>query len=98
MSVFSKDLGSIAAVGRSGCCHLGKIRFKGCPAWMMWLLVHLRPILGARNKLFVLLNWLWNYITYDYSLRLIIYARKAKEIRDREKREETTHWGEDLFK
>ena len=77
---------------------LGKIRFKGWSAWMMWLLVHLRPILGARNKLVVLLNWMWNYITYDYSLRLIIYARKAKEIRDREKREETTHWGEDLFK
>lgn len=100
MSVFKyKDLGSMATVGRNkAVVDLGKIRFKGWPAWMMWLLVHLRPILGARNKLVVLLNWMWNYITYDYSLRLIIYARKAKEIRDREKREETTHWGEDLFK
>ena len=44
----------------------------------------------------VLLNWIWNYFTYDQSMRMIVYARKAKEIRDREKVEETTHWGKEL--
>ena len=41
-------------------------------------------------------NWVWNYFTYDQSMRMIVYARKAKEIRDREKVEETTHWGKEL--
>ena len=63
---------------------------------VMWLVVHLRSILGVRNKVIVLLNWVWNYFTYDQSMRMIVYARKAKEIRDREKVEETTHWGKEL--
>lgn len=62
---------------------------------VMWLVVHLRSILGVRNKVIVLLNWVWNYFTYDQSMRMIVYARKAKEIRDREKLEETTHWGKE---
>ncbi|GHS97873.1 hypothetical protein FACS189421_05460 [Bacteroidia bacterium] len=54
--------------------------------------------MGIRNKLVLLFNWIWNYVTYGYSLRLIIYARKAKEIQDREIREAKTHWGEDILK
>ena len=63
----------------------------------MWLVVHLRSILGVRNKVIVLLNWIWNYLTYDQSMRMIVYARKAKEIRDREIIEATTHLGDDLM-
>ena len=59
--------------------------------------VHLRSILGVRNKVIVLLNWIWNYLTYDQSMRMIVYARKAKEIRDREIIEATTHLGDDLM-
>jgi NADH dehydrogenase len=66
-------------------------------AWLMWLVVHLRPILGIRNKLLILFNWLWNYVTYGYSLRLIMYPRKAKEIQERDIREASTHWGEDIL-
>ena len=61
----------------------------------MWLVVHLRSILGVRNKINVLLNWMWSYLTYDHSLRLILYPRKAQEVIEREKREAETHWGED---
>jgi NADH dehydrogenase len=70
---------------------------QGWFAWVMWLVVHLRSILGVRNKVVVLLNWVWNYFTYDQSMRMIVYARKAKEIRDREAIEATTHWGKDLI-
>jgi NADH dehydrogenase len=66
-------------------------------AWLMWLVVHLRSILGVRNKLIVLLNWMWNYFSYGQSLRLIIYAKKAKEIEEREKRLANKHWGTDLL-
>ena len=90
-----KDLGTMATIGRNkAVADIGKVRMHGWIAWAMWLLVHLRSILGIRNKIFVLLNWIWNYITYDYSLRLIIYARKAKVIKDRELYEAEAHWGD----
>jgi len=63
----------------------------------MWLVVHLRSILGVRNKVIVLLNWLWNYISYSQSLRMIVYAKKAKEVVEREQRLASTHWGTDLL-
>lgn len=96
---FYKDLGSMATIGRNkAIAEIGKLRMKGWFAWMIWLLVHIRPIVGIRNKLVLLFDWFWNYITYGYSLRLIVYARKAKEIKDRDKREAETHWGEDILK
>ena len=63
----------------------------------MWLVVHLRSILGVRNKVIVLLNWVWNYISYSQSLRMIMYPRKAKEVIEREKLLASTHWGTDLM-
>lgn len=90
-----KDLGTMATIGRNkAVADIGKVKLHGWIAWAMWLVVHLRSILGIRNKIFVLLNWVWNYITYDYSLRLIIYARKAKVIHDRERLEAQAHWGD----
>jgi len=94
-----KDLGSMATIGRNkAVAEMGKVKLKGWFAWLMWLLVHLRPIVGLRNKLLIMFNWFWNYITYGFSLRLIVYARKAKEILDRNEREAKTHWGEDILK
>lgn len=93
------DLGSMATIGRNrAVVDLPKMHFKGLFAWLMWLVVHLRSILGVRNQLFVLLNWIWYYVTYDYKMRLIVYARKAKEVREREEREAQTHLGEDILK
>jgi len=71
-----KDLGSLATVGRhAAVADLGKIFLKGIFAWYLWLLVHLRAILGTKNKIFVMLNWIWNYITYDQPLRVMIRPR-----------------------
>ena len=50
-------------------------KFGGFPAWALWLVVHLRSILGVKNKTFILLNWVWNYINYKQSLRLILKAK-----------------------
>ena len=93
-----RNLGSMATVGRNrAVAEFSKVKMQGWFAWVMWLVVHLRSILGVRNKVIVLLNWIWNYFTYDQSMRMIVYARKAKEIRDREKLEETNHWGKELI-
>jgi NADH dehydrogenase len=48
-----------------------KVHFKGLFAWMVWMFLHLMLILGVKNKFFVFINWLYNYVTYDQSLRLI---------------------------
>src|SRR5258705_1117333 len=69
-----KDKGTMATVGRNlavvdiptPTLHLG-----GWFAWMIWMSLHLMLILGVKNKFFVFINWLYNYFTYDQSLRLI---------------------------
>lgn len=92
------DLGSMATVGRDrAVAEIGKFKFGGWFAWIIWLVVHLKSILGVRNKLMVLLNWVYNYFTYDHSLRFIIYAKKSKVVKDREKFERRNHQGYDLF-
>ena len=93
-----KNLGSMATVGRNkAVAEFSKIKTSGFIAWVLWLVVHLRSILGVRNKVVVLLNWIWNYFNYNQSLRMIFYPKKAKEIREREAREAVTHRGEDLM-
>ncbi|MCF2598425.1 NAD(P)/FAD-dependent oxidoreductase [Phocaeicola barnesiae] len=91
-----KNLGTMATVGRNkAVAEFKTVKTQGWLAWILWLVVHLRSILGVRNKINVLLNWIWSYFTYDQSLRMIVYARKAKEVKDREERESKVHWGEE---
>lgn len=67
------DKGSLATVGRNlALAEIGKLKLKGFVAWFIWMLVHLMSIIGIKNRLFVLINWTWQYVTYDQSLRLII--------------------------
>ncbi len=68
-----RDLGSMATIGRNrAVVDLPFWRFQGAFAWLVWMFVHLFSILGLKNKVFVFFNWVWNYITYDQSLRLVI--------------------------
>lgn len=68
-----KDLGSMATIGRNkAVADLPFGKMSGFIAWVLWLFVHLASLIGFKNKLFVLINWMWNYLTYDQSLRLII--------------------------
>ena len=93
-----RNLGAMATVGRNrAVAEFSHVKMAGFFAWFMWLIVHLRSILGVRNKLIVMFNWMWNYFSYSQSLRMIIYAKKAKEVRMREERLASTHWGTDLM-
>ena len=93
-----RNLGAMATVGRNrAVAEFSKVKMAGFFAWFMWLIVHLRSILGVRNKLIVMLNWMWNYFSYGQSLRMIIYAKKAEEVKRREERLASTHWGTDLM-
>ena len=74
-----KNLGSMATIGRNkAVVELPKYKFQGFFAWVVWLVVHLKSILGVKNKFVVLLNWIWNYLTYNLSLRLIIKPKGDK--------------------
>lgn len=74
-----KDLGSMATIGRNkAVVDLPWMKSAGFIAWLVWLLVHLFALIGVKNKLFVMINWMWSYITYDQSLRLIIKPDNSK--------------------
>ena len=71
------DKGSLATVGRNlAVADLPFVSFQGFAAWVLWLFVHLMAILGVKNRLFVFINWVWSYLTYDQSLRLLINPKK----------------------
>jgi NADH:quinone reductase (non-electrogenic) len=66
--------GTMATIGRnSAVAQLpGGIRLTGFLGWLSWLLLHLVELIGFRNRANVLVNWAWNYVTYDRGARLII--------------------------
>ncbi|OEK07037.1 NAD(P)/FAD-dependent oxidoreductase [Roseivirga misakiensis] len=68
-----RDKGSMATVGRNkAVVDMPRFHFGGLFAWMVWMFVHLMSIVGFRNRLVILSNWVWNYMTYDRGTRLII--------------------------
>jgi NADH dehydrogenase len=67
-----KDPGSLATIGRSAAvARLGRFRFHGFLAWLLWLFVHIIQLIGFRNRLLVLINWAWDYIFYETGVRII---------------------------
>jgi NADH dehydrogenase len=73
-----RDLGTLATIGRNkAVADFNLVSFSGFFAWILWLFVHLFQLLGVRNKLFVFLNWVFNYISYDQALRFIIRPKPS---------------------
>lgn len=67
-----KDLGSMATVGKhKAVVDLAFAKLEGRMAWFIWMFLHLMLILSVRNKLKTFMNWSWNYLVNDSSLRLI---------------------------
>lgn len=67
-----KDRGTMVTIGRSrAVARIYGLRFSGFLAWVIWLTVHLVWLIGFRNRALVLVNWAWNYLTYDRGVRLI---------------------------
>jgi len=76
------DKGSLATIGRNkAVADLGKIKFQGFFAWLIWIFVHLFSLLGTRNKFIVFLNWIANYVSYNGGSRLIIRRFKRGDIK-----------------
>ena len=68
------DKGTMATVGRRNAVAQlpGRLRFSGTPGWLAWLGLHLIMLIGFRNRANVMVNWAWNYVTYDRASRLIV--------------------------
>ncbi|MEZ5054146.1 MAG: NAD(P)/FAD-dependent oxidoreductase [Chitinophagales bacterium] len=74
------DKGAMATVGRNKAVMESKgMKMGGFITWLAWLFVHVTTLIGFRNKLTVTIGWLYNYITYDRTLRLIIRPFKNQD-------------------
>jgi NADH dehydrogenase len=67
-----RDFGNLATIGRSSAViYMGNVRLSGFIAWLVWSVAHVWFLIGFRSRLAVTINWLWNYLTYQRSARLI---------------------------
>lgn len=90
-----KNLGCMATIGKNkAVADIGKLSFSGFIAWVLWMAVHLMSILFVRNKLSVLMDWIWNYFTYDQSNRMILRSFDSQTAKETEQRLKETHWGD----
>ncbi|WP_179376105.1 NAD(P)/FAD-dependent oxidoreductase [Winogradskyella wichelsiae] len=72
-----RDKGSMATIGRNkAVVDLKHYKFGGFFAWFIWMFVHLMSLVGFRNRVIVLFNWVYNYINFDKAARLIIRPYK----------------------
>lgn len=81
------DKGAMATVGKNkAVVEMGKLRFRGTFAWIVWMFVHLMALVGFRNRLVTLFNWTKNYFSSDRGMRLIITQFDLYEERKKRKK------------
>ena len=72
-----RDYGQLATIGRNAAVAMfGKVKLSGFPAWLVWLVAHIYFLINFRNRLVVMLDWGWAYITYQRYAR-IIFGRNS---------------------
>jgi NADH:ubiquinone reductase (H+-translocating) len=72
-----RNKGDLATIGRhKAVADFGKFTVSGAPAWWLWVVVHIFYLAGFRNRLSVMLQWAWSYLTYQRGVRLIVSARR----------------------
>lgn len=75
-----RDPGSIAVIGRNAAvCFRGRLMLWGWPAWFVWAFIHLAYLIEFDNKLLVLLQWAWSYLTFNRGARLIGASEKEMD-------------------
>ena len=70
-----RDKGTMATIGRNAAVvDLGRLRFSGYPAWLVWCFIHILWLIGFRNRFLVMIEWAWAYLRFECSARLITGA------------------------
>lgn len=79
-----RDLGIMATIGRRRAVAwiFNRIQLSGLLAWFAWLFLHLVTLMGFRNRITVFINWVWNYLTYDRSVRIILDNQQPEPSRE----------------
>ncbi|WP_185878306.1 NAD(P)/FAD-dependent oxidoreductase [Blattabacterium cuenoti] len=76
-----KNLGTMATIGRNkAVCDFTYFKLKGFSAWIVWMFVHLVSLVGFRNRVIALMNWVIQYFHYNKSVRLIIRPFHRRKI------------------
>lgn len=71
------DKGTMATIGRGrAVADIHRAHYSGFMAWIAWMGVHLLSLLGMRNKITVMMDWIWGYFSYGTSLRLLLYPSR----------------------
>jgi NADH dehydrogenase len=78
------DKGMLATIGRGAAvARIGRIKATGFLAWLLWLFVHILFLIGFRNRLVVMIQWAWSYVTFDRGARLITEPLKQPLVEPR---------------
>jgi NADH:ubiquinone reductase (H+-translocating) len=86
-----RDKGSMATIGRwSAVAQMGKLKISGPLAWLAWLLIHVMFLIEFRNRLIVLMQWAWSFISYDRGARLITGPLRHDPAQSHSEHKETT--------
>lgn len=84
------DKGSLATIGRAAAvAQIRKIHISGYFAWLAWLFIHIMFLIGFRNRIIVMIQWAWSYLTYERGARLITGDTTLPGWPDTEKETET---------
>jgi NADH:ubiquinone reductase (H+-translocating) len=71
-----KDYGQLATIGRNAAvAMIGKLRFSGYPAWLLWLVAHIYFLINFRNRLTVMIDWAWAYWTFERAARIVFKSK-----------------------
>jgi len=74
------DKGNVATIGRGrAVVDLGFLRLSGLPAWIVWLVVHIWYLVGFQNRLLVVLQWTFSFVTHGRSSRLIVKTPEEQD-------------------
>jgi len=75
-----RDYGSLATIGRhAGIAVIGPLKIWGLPAWLFWLFIHIYFLIGFRNRLMVLADWAWSYMTFARNARIVMARETDRE-------------------
>jgi NADH dehydrogenase len=75
-----RDYGSLASISRSSAVvDLRGLKFSGFAGWLFWLFAHIFFLIGFRNRLAVMWNWAWSYMTWQRGARIIVGRSRASE-------------------
>ena len=92
------DKGSLATIGRAAAiAQFGKIHISGFVAWLAWLFIHILFLIGFRNRVIVMFQWAWSYLTYERAARLITGESRVTSVASMEYMEQARKAGSEMI-